>query len=55
MRSDWLKQLNLEAPTTIDEWYEVLTAFKSLGTNEAGGEIIPMVSQKLSSDRKSVV
>ena len=29
LRADWLKDLGLEAPTTIDEWYNVLTAFKN--------------------------
>lgn len=29
LRKDWLDELNLEVPTTIDEWYEVLTAFKN--------------------------
>lgn len=29
MRKDWLDDLALEVPTTIDEWYEVLTAFKT--------------------------
>lgn len=28
IRNDWLKDLNLQAPTTIDEWYTVLKAFK---------------------------
>lgn len=28
MRKDWLKELNLEIPTTVDEWYTVLNAFK---------------------------
>jgi putative aldouronate transport system substrate-binding protein len=28
LREDWLKELNLEVPTTYDEWYTVLTAFK---------------------------
>lgn len=27
-RKDWLDELGLKAPTTIDEWYTVLTAFK---------------------------
>lgn len=49
IRADWLKEAGLEAPETIDEWYEVLKAFKSRGTNAAGQEIYPMVSQKLSS------
>lgn len=28
IRQDWLDELGLEAPVTIDEWEEVLTAFK---------------------------
>ena len=28
MRKDWLDELGLEVPTTIDEWHTVLTAFK---------------------------
>lgn len=28
VREDWLKDLNLEVPTTIDEWHTVLTRFK---------------------------
>lgn len=28
MRADWLKELGLEAPETMDEWENVLTAFK---------------------------
>lgn len=28
LRQDWLEELNLEVPATIDEWHEVLTAFK---------------------------
>lgn len=28
LRGDWLEELNMEVPTTIDEWHEVLTAFK---------------------------
>ncbi len=28
LRDDWLQELNLEVPTTIDEWHTVLTAFK---------------------------
>lgn len=27
-RGDWLEELGLEVPTTIDEWHTVLTAFK---------------------------
>lgn len=28
VRGDWLEELNLEVPATIDEWHDVLTAFK---------------------------
>lgn len=28
VREDWLKELGMEVPTTIDEWHDVLTAFK---------------------------
>jgi putative aldouronate transport system substrate-binding protein len=28
IRKDWLDELNLQVPTTIDEWYTVLRAFK---------------------------
>lgn len=28
IRQDWLEELGLEVPTTIDEWHDVLTAFK---------------------------
>ncbi len=28
LRKDWLDELNLEVPTTIDEWHTVLTKFK---------------------------
>ena len=31
MRADWLEELNLEVPETIDEWHTVLTAFKERG------------------------
>ena len=48
IRQDWLDELGLEAPETIDDWYTVLTAFKNMGTNEDGNPIIPMVSRKLS-------
>lgn len=28
IREDWLNELNLSVPTTVEEWYTVLTAFK---------------------------
>ena len=36
IRDDWLNQLGLEVPETIDEWYEVLTAFKTRDPNGNG-------------------
>lgn len=37
-RQDWLDNVGMEAPTTIDEWYEVLTAFKE-GDPNGNGEL----------------
>ncbi|WP_178075896.1 hypothetical protein [Paenibacillus oralis] len=36
IRKDWLDKLNLSVPTTIDEWYTVLKAFKEQDPNENG-------------------
>lgn len=36
MRKDWLENVGLNAPTTIDEWYEVLKAFKTQDPNGNG-------------------
>lgn len=36
IRKDWLDKLGLEVPDTIDEWYEVLTAFKTRDPNGNG-------------------
>lgn len=36
MRADWLKRVGLEAPTTIEEWEEVLTAFRDGDPNGNG-------------------
>lgn len=33
LRKDWLEKLDLEQPTTIDEWYTVLKAFKEKDPN----------------------
>lgn len=38
MRQDWLDNVGMDAPTTIDEWYEVLTAFKE-GDPNGNGEM----------------
>lgn len=36
INSDWLKNLNLEAPTTVDELYDVLVAFRDRDPNGNG-------------------
>jgi putative aldouronate transport system substrate-binding protein len=36
MRKDWLDKLGLKVPTTIDEWYTVLKAFKDKDPNGDG-------------------
>ncbi|MDF2714395.1 MAG: transporter substrate-binding protein [Paenibacillus sp.] len=36
VRQDWLDKLGLKAPTTTDEWYEVLKAFKEKDPNGNG-------------------
>lgn len=36
MRQDWLDKLGLQVPNTIDEWYEVLSAFKTRDPNGNG-------------------
>ncbi|WP_337101128.1 ABC transporter substrate-binding protein [Paenibacillus sp. YIM B09110] len=36
MRADWLQKVGLEAPTTIEEWEKVLTAFRDGDPNENG-------------------
>lgn len=28
VRQDWHEELGMEVPTTVDEWHDVLTAFK---------------------------
>lgn len=36
IRKDWLDNLGLEEPTTIDEWEQVLTAFRDKDPNQNG-------------------
>ncbi|MEG1516522.1 MAG: hypothetical protein RSD95_16665, partial [Clostridia bacterium] len=36
LREDWLKKLDLSAPTTTEEWYNVLSAFKNKDPNGNG-------------------
>lgn len=54
LRGDWLEELGLATPETIDEWHTVLTAFKEKATNEKGDEIIPLVSRKMSYGQSAV-
>ena len=45
IRKDWLDKVNLPIPTTIDEWYTVLTAFKNNDLNGNGkADEIPFIS-----------
>lgn len=54
LRADWLAELGLSVPETMDEWHAVLTAFKEKGTNEAGETIVPLVSRKMSYGNSAV-
>lgn len=36
LRGDWMDHLNLETPTTIEEWEKVLTAFRDNDPNQNG-------------------
>lgn len=48
IRQDWLNKLGLSYPNTIDEWYEVLTAFKTRDPNGNGyQDEIPYDGQSL--------
>lgn len=48
IREDWLNRLGLSCPETIDEWYEVLTAFKTRDPNGNGyQDEIPYDGQSL--------
>ncbi len=46
-RRDWLQRLGLSDPTTIDEWYQVLTAIKNGDANGNGdpNDEIPFISK----------
>lgn len=47
IRKDWLDKLNLKEPTTIDDWYTVLKAFKEKDPNGNGkADEVPFVSDK---------
>lgn len=51
IRQDWLDNLGLEMPTTMDEWYNVLKAFKEQDANGNGdaNDEIPFVAAGASS------
>lgn len=47
IRTDWLDTLGLSAPTTMDEWHDVLTAFKTQDPNGNGqADEIPWTEDK---------
>lgn len=47
MRTDWLDQLELEVPVTLDDWYTVLTAFKTGDPNGNGqADELPYLDEK---------
>ncbi|MFD0715426.1 ABC transporter substrate-binding protein [Paenibacillus sp. GCM10027626] len=47
LRKDWLDKLGLQPPTTIDEWYTVLKAFKEKDPNGNGkADEIPYILAK---------
>lgn len=47
MRKDWLTKVNMTAPTTVDEWYKVLKAFKDKDPNGNGkADEIPYCDEK---------
>ncbi len=41
IRGDWLDELGLEVPTTTEEFYEVMTAFKEKDPGNVGENLIP--------------
>ncbi|MCL2834248.1 MAG: extracellular solute-binding protein [Treponema sp.] len=47
----WLKKLNLNTPTTTDEFYNVLKAFKTGNPNGNGRPVIPMMGYYASAPR----
>lgn len=44
IRLDWLDQLGLEIPTTREELYDVLVAFKEQDPGNVGEDLIPLIS-----------
>lgn len=47
LREDWMKKLNLNMPDNLDDWYNVLKAFKEKDPNGNGkADEIPFIAQK---------
>lgn len=47
IRKDWLDAVGMDAPVTIDDWYNVLTAFKNGDPNKNGeADEIPFICTK---------
>lgn len=42
IRQDWLDKLGMKAPTTTDEFYATLKAFKEKDPGNTGGKVIPL-------------
>ena len=51
IRGDWLDNLNLKSPVTMDDWYVMLTAFRDSGFAPEGEKIAPFASVGLGSLR----
>jgi len=45
IRKDWMDRLGLPLPTTRDEWYQALQAFKANDPGATGGRVIPFEFQ----------
>jgi len=41
IRKDWLDKLDLPLPTTTEQWYEAMKAFKEQDPGGTGGKVIP--------------
>jgi putative aldouronate transport system substrate-binding protein len=55
IRKDWLDKIGMEVPTTIDEWYRVLKAFKTNDLNGNGkADEIPLISLQVKEERRPV-
>ena len=48
VRYDWLEKLNMDPPTTINDWYVMLKAFKEANLDGVDGEVYPWTSESKS-------